>query len=155
LKLLAFVQLNVFKPLIIRNFLHSARLVADAASSFTKNCVVGIEPNERRITQLMNESLMLVTSLNPYIGYDSKSPADFCFFCFAAERTANRANVLIGLFSPCPLPDAAKAAKKAHKEGKTLKQATIELGLLTSEQFDAYVRPEKMIGPDEPKKAKL
>jgi fumarate hydratase class II len=75
--------------------------------------VVGIEADEQRITQLMNESLMLVTALNPYIGYDN----------------------------------AAKAAKKAHKEKKTLKAAAMELGLLTSEQFDQWVRPETMIAP--------
>ena len=106
-------ELNVFKPVIIRNFLHSCRLLADASVSFRKNCVVGIEPNTKRINELLYESLMLVTALNPYIGYDN----------------------------------AAKCAKKAHKEGTTLKEAAISLGVLTSEQFDKWVRPENMIGP--------
>ncbi len=106
-------ELNVFKPVIIYNVLQSIRLIADGAMSFTDNCVVGIEANRERITQLLNESLMLVTALNPHIGYDN----------------------------------AAKVAKKAHKEGTTLKQAALALGLLTSEQFDQWVRPEDMIGP--------
>ncbi len=106
-------ELNVFKPVIIFNVLQSIRLIADACNSFTDNCVVGIEANEKRITQLLNESLMLVTALNPHIGYDN----------------------------------AAKAAKKAHHEGTTLKAAAMELGLLTSEQFDQWVRPEDMIAP--------
>ncbi|KAI8799622.1 fumarate hydratase [Cladochytrium replicatum] len=106
-------ELNVFKPVMIRNLLHSVRLLSDVAVSFTDNCVVGIQANEKRIGQLLHESLMLVTALNPYIGYDN----------------------------------AAKAAKKAHKEGTSLKEATVGLGLLTPEQFDEYVRPEQMIGP--------
>jgi fumarate hydratase class II len=106
-------ELNVFKPLIIYNVLQSIRLLADACNSFTDNCVVGIEANTDRITQLLNDSLMLVTALNPHIGYDN----------------------------------AAKVAKKAHKEGTTLKAAAMALGLLTSEQFDAWVRPEDMIAP--------
>jgi fumarate hydratase, class II len=106
-------ELNVFKPVIIFNVLQSIRLIADACESFTDNCVVGIEPNERTIKKHLNDSLMLVTSLNPHIGYDN----------------------------------AAKVAKKAHKEHKTLKEAAIELGLLTVEKFDEVVRPEKMIGP--------
>ena len=106
-------ELNVFKPVIIFNVLQSIRLIADACESFTDNCVVGIEPNERNIKKHLNDSLMLVTSLNPHIGYDN----------------------------------AAKVAKKAHKEHKTLKEAAIELGLLTAEKFDEVVRPEKMIGP--------
>ncbi|KAJ3219542.1 fumarase fum1 [Dinochytrium kinnereticum] len=106
-------ELNVFKPVLIRNLLHSIRLLADASVSFTDKCVVGITPNEKKISSLLHESLMLVTSLNPYIGYDN----------------------------------AAKAAKKAHKEGTSLKQATVSLGLLTEEEFERYVRPEKMIGP--------
>src|SRR5207253_283253 len=84
-------ELNVFKPVIIYNVLQSIRLIADACVSFTDNCVVGIEANRERISQLMNESLMLVTALNPHIGYDN----------------------------------AAKIAKKAHKEGTSLKQAGI------------------------------
>lgn len=106
-------ELNVFKPVIIYNVLQSIRLIADAANSFTDNCVVGIEANEARISQLLNESLMLVTALNPHIGYDN----------------------------------AAKAAKKAHHEGTTLKEAAMALGLLSSEQFDQWVRPEDMIAP--------
>lgn len=106
-------ELNVFKPMLIRNLLHSIRLLSDSSVSFAKKCVHGIEANEKRIESLLHESLMLVTALNPYIGYDN----------------------------------AAKAAKKAHKEGTSLKDATISLGLLTSEEFDAYVRPEAMIGP--------
>jgi fumarate hydratase, class II len=108
-------ELNVFKPVIIHNVLQSTRLIADAARSFTDNCVVGIEANRERITRLMNESLMLVTSLNPKIGYDN----------------------------------AAKVAKKAHKEGTTLKQAVLDLGLLSAEEFDQWVRPEQMLGPSD------
>jgi len=106
-------ELNVFKPVIAYNVLQSIRLIADACNSFTDNCVVGIEANRERITQLLNDSLMLVTALNPHIGYDN----------------------------------AAKVAKKAHKEGTTLKQAAMDLGLLTAEQFDAWVKPEDMIAP--------
>lgn len=107
-------ELNVFKPVIIYNVLQSIRLIADSCVSFTDNCVVGIEANRERITKLMNDSLMLVTSLNPHIGYDN----------------------------------AAKIAKKAHKEGTSLKEAGIALGLLTAEQFDAWVKPETMITPN-------
>jgi fumarate hydratase, class II len=106
-------ELNVFKPVIIYNVLQSIRLLADASISFTDNCVVGIIANKEKIAQLMRDSLMLVTSLNPHIGYDN----------------------------------AAKIAKKAHKEGTSLKEAGIALGLLTSEQFDAWVKPEEMLGP--------
>jgi fumarate hydratase class II len=106
-------ELNVFKPVMIYNLLQSIRLLADACRSFTDNCVVGIEANEARIKKLLNDSLMLVTSLNPVIGYDN----------------------------------AAKIAKKAHQEGKTLKEVAIEMKLLTAEDFDKAVRPEKMIGP--------
>ncbi|KAJ3273258.1 fumarase fum1 [Terramyces sp. JEL0728] len=106
-------ELNVFKPVMIRNLLQSTRLITDACHSFTDRCVIGIEANEEKINSILNESLMLVTALNPYIGYDN----------------------------------AASAAKKAHKEGTSLKEATVALGLLTPEQFDEYVRPEKMIGP--------
>jgi fumarate hydratase class II len=106
-------ELNVFKPVIIFNVLQSIRLLADAADSFTKNCVVGIEARTDRIEKLLYDSLMLVTALNPHIGYDN----------------------------------AAKVAKKAHAEGTTLKEAAMELGLLTPEQFAAWVRPEDMIGP--------
>src|SRR5262249_27848284 len=105
-------ELNVFKPVIIHNVLQSVRLLADAAESFTKNCVAGIAANEARIKKLVNDSLMLVTALNPHIGYDN----------------------------------AAKIAKKAHAEGKTLKEVAVELGLLSAEKFDEIVRPEKMVG---------
>jgi fumarate hydratase class II len=105
-------ELNVFKPLLIHNFLQSCRLLADGMRSFRVNAAVGIEPNVARIRENLERSLMLVTALNPHIGYDN----------------------------------AAKIAKKAHKEGKTLKEAAVELGLLTAEQFDQWVRPEKMTG---------
>lgn len=105
-------ELNVFKPVIIFNVLNSVRLLSDACESFTDNCVVGIEANELNIKKYLENSLMLVTALNPHIGYDN----------------------------------AAKVAKKAHKENKSLKQAAIELGLLTAEKFDEVVKPEKMIG---------
>ncbi len=106
-------ELNVFKPVIIYNVLQSIRLIADACESFTDNCVIGIQPNERVINKHLNDSLMLVTALNPHIGYDN----------------------------------AAKIAKKAHKENKTLKEIAVELGILTAEKFDEIVKPEKMIGP--------
>lgn len=106
-------ELNVFKPVMIYNLLQSIRLLANSARSFADNCVVGIKANRPRIDQLLHESLMLVTALNPHIGYDN----------------------------------AAKAAKKAHAEGTTLKQAALSLGLLTEEQFDEWVRPENMVGP--------
>lgn len=104
-------ELNVFKPVIIFNVLQSIRLISDACDSFTEHCVSGIEANTNNIKKHLDNSLMLVTSLNPYIGYDN----------------------------------AAKIAKKAHKENKTLKEAAIELGILTAEQFDSYVKPEEMI----------
>lgn len=104
-------ELNVFKPLIAYNVLMSARLIGDACVSFNDKCAVGIEPNLANIKKHLDNSLMLVTALNPYIGYEN----------------------------------AAKIAKKAHKENKTLKQAAIELGLLTAEQFDEWVNPEKMV----------
>jgi fumarate hydratase class II len=109
-------ELNVFKPVMIYNLLQSVRLLADACISFTENCVVGIAADTDRIAELMNKSLMLVTALNPHIGYDN----------------------------------AARIAKQAHAEGKTLKQACIESGLLTAEQYDQWVRPEDMIGPKDP-----
>lgn len=105
-------ELNVFKPVIASNVLQSARLIGDACVSFNDKCAVGIEPNLPIIKQHMENSLMLVTSLNTHIGYEN----------------------------------AAKIAKKAHKENKTLREAAVELGLLTSEQFDEWVRPEKMVG---------
>lgn len=106
-------ELNVFKPVIIYNMLQSIRLLADGCRSFTVNCVEGITANRERIETLRDESLMLVTALNPHIGYDN----------------------------------AAKIAKKAHKDGSSLKAAALELGLLSEEQFTAWVRPENMIGP--------
>lgn len=105
-------ELNVFKPLIAANFLQSARLIGDACVSFNDNCAIGIEPNTPMIQRHLENSLMLVTALNPYIGYEN----------------------------------AAAIAKKAHKEGTSLREAAIALGLLTSEQFDEWVRPEDMIG---------
>ena len=106
-------ELNVFKPVMIYNLLQSIRLLSDAATSFADNCVVGIVANRERIAALVNESLMLVTALNPVIGYDN----------------------------------AAKVAKKAYREGTTLKEAAVGLGLMTAEEFDERVRPEKMLGP--------
>ena len=106
-------ELNIFKPMIIRNVQQSTQLMGDACVAFTDNCVVGIQANVDRINQLRDKSLMLVAALNPRIGYDN----------------------------------AAKTAKKAHKEGTTLKEATISLGLLTEEQFTQWVRPEDMLGP--------
>jgi fumarate hydratase class II len=105
-------ELNVFKPLIAANVLQSARLIGDACISFNDKCAVGIEPNYDTIKRHLENSLMLVTALNPHIGYEN----------------------------------AAKIAKKAHKENKTLREAAIELGLVTNEQFDQWVRPEKMVG---------
>lgn len=105
-------ELNVFKPMIAANVLHSARLIGDACVSFDVNCAQGILPNYTDIKKNLDNSLMLVTALNTHIGYDN----------------------------------AAKIAKKAHKENKTLKEAAIELGLLTSEQFDEWVKPESMVG---------
>lgn len=104
-------ELNVFKPLIAANVLQSARLIGDACVSFNDKCAVGIEPNLPVIKRHMENSLMLVTSLNTHIGYEN----------------------------------AAKIAKKAHKEDKTLREAAVELGLLTSAQFDEWVKPEKMV----------
>ncbi len=105
-------ELNVFKPVMIANFLQSANLIGDACKAFTDNCVYGIKPNHPRIKELLEKSLMLVTALNTHIGYEK----------------------------------AAKIAKKAHAEGSTLKEAALELGFLTSEEFDEWVDPNKMIG---------
>ena len=104
-------ELNVFMPVLIHNFLQSVEIVADAMVSFNDNCAVGIKPNYERIKYNLDNSLMLVTALNPYIGYEN----------------------------------AAKIAKNAHKKGLTLKQSALELELLSEEQFDEYVKPEKMI----------
>ena len=106
-------ELNVFKPVIAYNFLQSVRLLADSIVSFNDNAAVGIMPVESKIDHYLHDSLMLVTALNPYIGYEN----------------------------------AAKIAKTAHKNNSTLKETAIELGLLTAEQFDEYVKPEEMIAP--------
>jgi len=107
-------ELNVFKPVIIYNFLQSVWILSDACQSFNKYCAVGIRPNVERLKFYVENSLMLVTALNPYIGYDN----------------------------------AAKIAKYAYEKNLSLKQAAIELGILTAEAFDRIVRPEKMIGPN-------
>ena len=108
-----YLQLNVFKPVMIYNLLQSIRLLGDGCRSFADNCVSGIEPNRYRIAEFVDRSLMLVTALNPKIGYDN----------------------------------AAKVAKKAHAEGITLKEAAVGLGLLTAEEFDELVRPDRMARP--------
>jgi fumarate hydratase class II len=107
-------ELNVFKPVMIHNLLHSIRLLSAACSSFTDHLVVGIQADREQIQHFLTNSLMLVTALNPHIGYDN----------------------------------AAKVAKKAYTERKTLRQACVELGFLTDEEFDQLVRPEEMIGPN-------
>ena len=104
-------QLNVFMPVIIYNFLESAKLLSDAMDSFTKNCLSGLRPNNEKIQENLDKTLMLVTALNTHIGYEN----------------------------------AAKIAKKAHKEGTTLKAAALELGLVTEEDFDNWVDPAKMV----------
>ncbi|MGE0112980.1 class II fumarate hydratase [Aquabacterium sp.] len=104
-------ELNVFKPLIAHGFLQSVRLLADGMRSFEHHCVQGIAPDRARIASLMAQSLMLVTALNPHIGYDN----------------------------------AARIAKRAHAQGCTLREAALALGLLTAEQFDAWVRPDQMV----------
>jgi fumarate hydratase class II len=106
-------ELNVFKPVIIHNLLQSIRLLADAAGSFREHCAVGIEPDRERIRLHLENSLMLVTALNPHIGYDK----------------------------------AAQIAKRAHREGTTLREAAVALGYLTAEEFDRLVRPEDMTAP--------
>ncbi len=106
-------ELNVFRPMIVHNVLQSVRLLADGTRSFNDQCAVGIEPNRPRIAQLLEQSLMLVTALNPHIGYDR----------------------------------AAEIAKKAHREGTTLKAAALASGYVDEAQFDAWVRPEDMVGP--------
>ena len=99
--------------MIIRNVIHSSNILADAMNSFVDHCLNGIEPNLERIKELLNNSLMLVTSLNPHIGYDN----------------------------------SAKIAKNAHKKNLSLKESALELGLLTEEQFNQWVKPEDMLGP--------
>ena len=108
-------ELNVFKPVMISSLLQSATLIADACKSFNDHCVSGIEPNLERIEENLTNSLMLVTALNPHIGYEN----------------------------------AAKIAKKAYADNTSLKKAALELGLLTEQQFDEWVVPEKMLGPKE------
>jgi fumarate hydratase, class II len=107
-------ELNVFKPVMVRNFLHSVSILADVCRTFREFCVEGLEPNRERIADLVGRSLMLVTALSPKIGYDK----------------------------------AAGIAKKAHHEGTTLKEAALELGYLTEEEFDEFLKPERMVGPD-------
>jgi fumarate hydratase, class II len=107
-------ELNVFKPVLIYTLLQSARLLGDASKCFNERCVAGIEPDARRIKELVGQSLMLVTALAPVIGYDT----------------------------------AAKVAKTAHEEGITLRQAALDLGVMSGEEFDAAVKPEDMIAPD-------
>ncbi len=107
-------ELNVFKPVLIYNFLQSVRLLSDTARMFNEHCAQGIEANREKIQHYLDDTLMLVTALNPYIGYDN----------------------------------AAKIAKYAHKNNLTLKQGALELKLLTEEEFDKYVRPENMLGPN-------
>ncbi|MBE2274032.1 MAG: class II fumarate hydratase [Flavobacteriales bacterium] len=104
-------ELNVFKPVMAFNFLQSAQLLGDACISFNDHCAIGIEPNFERIKELLDKSLMLVTALNPHIGYEN----------------------------------AAKIAKTAHKNGTTLKEEAINLGFLSAEQFDEWVKPENMV----------
>jgi fumarate hydratase, class II len=106
-------ELNVYKPMIIHAFLQSLQLLADGCRSFEEHCVRGIEPDEARIRELLERSLMLVTALSPHIGYDR----------------------------------AAEIAKKAHREGSTLREAALALGYVKAEDFDRWVRPESMIGP--------
>ncbi|MGH9944386.1 MAG: class II fumarate hydratase, partial [Pyrinomonadaceae bacterium] len=106
-------ELNVFNPVMVHNLLHSIRLLKDACRSFLEHCVVGIELNRARIEEHLRNSLMLVTALNPHVGYDN----------------------------------AAKIAKHAHKQGISLRESAVELGLLTGEQFDQYVKPEEMTHP--------
>src|SRR5690625_101130 len=106
-------ELNVFKPVIAYNFLQSSQLLADSIVSFNDRCAVGIEPNHEQIEKNLTDSLMLVTALNPHIGYEN----------------------------------AAKIAKKAYEDNKTLKETAVELGLLTEEQFDEWIKPEEMTYP--------
>ena len=106
-------ELNVFKPVMAYNMMQSIRLLADAADSFAERCVEGITANEERIEELVNRSLMLVTALNPKIGYDK----------------------------------ATEVAKKAHKEGTTLKESALALGYVTEAEFDEIVDPAKMVKP--------
>ena len=106
-------ELNVFKPMMIHNLLHSIQILSDSMRAFRTKCIEGIEPNEKMIKHHLENSLMLVTALNNHIGYDK----------------------------------ASTIAKKAHKEGTTLRDAALELGYLTNDEFEQWVRPEEMIGP--------
>ena len=106
------LQLNVFKPVIIHTLLQSIRLLSDGCNSFREHCVEGMEPDTQRMREHLDNSLMLVTALNPVIGYDK----------------------------------AADIAKKAYKEGTTLKQAALQLNYLSAEEFDQAVKPEQMVG---------
>ncbi len=105
-------ELNVFRPMVAHNFLQSVRLLADGMKSFNDHCAVGIKPNRERIQELVERSLMLVTALNPHIGYDK----------------------------------SAQIAKRAHKEGTSLREAALDSGFVTAAQFDEWVRPESMVG---------
>jgi fumarate hydratase, class II len=105
-------ELNVFRPMLAHNFLQSVRLLADGMVSFNRHCALGIEPNRARISELLDRSLMLVTALNPHIGYDR----------------------------------AAQIAKKAHREGMTLREAALALGHVSAEDFDRWVVPRQMVG---------
>ena len=107
--------MNVFKPLIVSNVLNSIYLLSNGVKNFNEQIVKTLQPDYKRISDLMNKSLMLVTALNPYIGYEK----------------------------------AAEIAKYAHKNGLTLKEAAIQKKILTEEQFDQYIKPEKMISPDD------
>jgi fumarate hydratase class II len=106
-------ELNVFKPLLIQNFLQSARLLADGCASFDVHCARGIEPNAARIAELVERSLMLVTALSPKIGYDR----------------------------------AAEIAKKAHRDGSTLREAALALGYVSADDLDRWLRAQDMVGP--------
>lgn len=106
-------ELNVFKPVILHNTLQSIYLLADGMETFNQNCAVGIEPIPENIDNYLNRSLMLVTALNPHIGYEK----------------------------------AAAIAKKAHKEGITLKESAIQSGYVTEEQFEEWIKPENMVHP--------
>jgi fumarate hydratase class II len=108
-------ELNVFRPVMIRNFLHSVVILSDACGTFRQFCVEGIEANRDRIRELVDRSLMLVTALSPVIGYDK----------------------------------AAEVAKKAHREGTTLKQAALALGYVGDAEYDELVRPERMVRPED------
>ena len=106
-------ELNVFKPVMIHNLLHSIRLLKDACHGFVEYCIKGIELNRERIDDYLKNSLMLVTALNPHIRYDK----------------------------------AAQVAKNAHKKGISLRESAVELGFLSGEEFDKYVKPEEMTHP--------